>query len=154
MKSSKVAIIAILLWVATIAVIAWFFVRGNTAPGTDNRVAIVLSADERDLVLREMRNLLSATHGVLDGVNQGNMKQVIQSAHSAGTAAAADVNPAIMAKLPLPFKTLGLSVHRDMDDLASAAGNGKPAAELQQMLGGVLSKCVACHAAWQIKAGN
>ncbi|TXT26355.1 MAG: hypothetical protein FD134_599 [Gallionellaceae bacterium] len=68
--------------------------------------------------------------------------------------AAADVNPALMAKLPLPFKQLGMSVHHEMDELAVAAESGKPAAELQQMLVSALSKCVACHAAWQIKSGS
>ena len=154
MKSNKVALTAILLWVATMAALAWFFIRGNTVAGTENRTAVVLGASERDLVLREMRGLLSATHGILEGINQGNMKQVVQFSRSAGMAAAADVNPALMAKLPLPFKQLGMSVHRDMDDLAKAAESGKPAPELQQMLTGTLSKCVACHAAWQVKTGN
>jgi hypothetical protein len=47
-----------------------------------------------------------------------------------------------------------MSVHRDMDDLAQAAESGKPAAELQTMLTNTLTKCVACHASWQLKAGN
>ena len=152
MKSNKIALVAILLWVVTIAVLAWFFIRGNTVAGTDNRIAVVLGTSERDLVLREMRNLLTAAHGILEGINQGNMKQVVQFSRSAGMAVAADVNPTIMTKLPLQFKQLGMSVHRDMDDLAKAAESGKPAQELQQMLTGTLSKCVACHAAWQIKA--
>ncbi len=154
MRSNKVAITAILLWIVTIAVLAWFFIRGNTVAGTDNRTAVVLGASERELILSEMRGLLSATQGILDGINQGNMQQVAQSSRSAGMAAAADVNPVLMAKLPLPFKSLGMSVHHDMDDLAKAAENGKLAAELQQMLTSTLLKCVACHAAWQLKAEN
>jgi hypothetical protein len=67
---------------------------------------------------------------------------------------AADENPLLMAKLPLAFKTLGMSVHRDMDELANAAESGKPTPELLKMASGALAKCVACHAAWQIKAGN
>ena len=66
-------------------------------------------------------------------------------------ASAADVNPALMAKLPLPFKSLGMSVHHDMDDFAKAATEGKPAAELQKQLTNTLAKCVACHSAWQLK---
>ena len=154
MKSNKVALIAILLWAVTIAVFAWFFIRGNTVTGTENRTAVVLSASERETALREMRNLLVAAHGIMEGINQGNMQQVAQFARSAGMAVAADVNPTIVTKLPLPFKQLGMSVHRDMDDLAKAAESGKPVQELQQMHTGALSKCVACHAAWQIKADN
>lgn len=155
MKSSKIAIIAILLWVVTIAVFAWFFIRGNIAPGIDGRTAVVLKTDERDLVLREMRGLLSATQGIMEGIVQGDMKQVIQSSRSAGMAAAAkvDVPLALMAKLPLPFKALGMSVHQSMDEIAKAAESGKPAPELLKMLSGTVSKCVACHAGWQLKTG-
>lgn len=154
MKSNKIALAAILLWVITVAVFAWFFIRGNTVAGSDSRTAVVLGASERELVLREMRGMLSAVHGVLEGINRGDLKQVAQSSRAAGMGTAADINPALMAKLPLPFKQLGMSVHHEMDDLASAAESGKPAAELQQMLTGSLAKCVACHAAWQIKAGG
>lgn len=154
MKISKFALAAILLWAVTVAGFAWFFVRGNTAAGTDNRTAVVLGTGERDLVLREMRGLLAATHGILEGINRGDREQVARSARAAGMGTAADINPALMAKLPLPFKQLGMSVHHEMDGLAAAAESGKPVAELQQMLAGALSKCVACHAAWQIKTGG
>lgn len=154
MKSNKIALFAIVLWLATIAVFAWFFVRGNTVAGTDNRTAVVLGAGERNLILAEMRGLLAGVHGILENINHNDPKQVAQAARAVGMASAADVNPALMAKLPMPFKQLGMSVHRDMDDLAQAAESGKPAAELQAMLANTLSKCVACHAAWQIKAEN
>lgn len=151
MKINKFALAAFLLWLATAIVFAWFFVRGTTAPGSDNRTAIVLAPAERGLVLSEMRNLLAAVQGIVSGLNQQDTKQVAEAARSAGMAAAADVNPALMAKLPLPFKQLGMSVHRDMDALAQAASEGKAAADLQKMLGDTLTKCVACHATWQLK---
>ena len=154
MKSNKIASIAILLWVATVAVLAWFFIRGNTAPGTDNRTAVVLGASERDKVLSEMRKLLAGVQGVLDGISRGDMKQVANAAHAVGLHAAEDVNPALIAKLPLPFKQLGMSTHRDMDEIGNAAESGKSAPELTGMLAGVMSKCVSCHAAFQFKTGN
>ena len=79
----EIALIALLLWVITIAVFPWFFVRGNTAEGTNSRTAIVLQPSERDLVLREMRGLLSAVQGILEGANQGDMNRIIQSSRSA-----------------------------------------------------------------------
>lgn len=154
MKSNKIALFAILLWLATILVFAWFFIRGNTVAGTDNRTAVVLGTGERTLILSEMRGLLAGTQSILEGINHNDAKQVAQAARAVGMASAADVNPALMAKLPLPFKQLGMSVHRDMDDLAQAAESGKLGSELQAMLTQTLSKCVACHAAWQIKTGN
>jgi hypothetical protein len=154
MKSSKIALIALLLWVITIAVFLWFFVRGNTTAGTDHRTAIVLQSSERDLVLSEMRGLLAAVQGILEGANQGNISRIIQSSRSVGMAMAVDESPLLMAKLPLAFKTLGLSVHRDMDDIANAAESGKPVPEVLKMASNTLAKCVACHASWQIKPEN
>ncbi len=154
MKSNKLAWAAIVLWLASLAVFAWFFVRGNTAVGTDNRTAVVLAPGERALILNEMRNLLGGVQGILEAINHNDMKQVARAARAVGTASAADVNPALMAKLPLPFKQLGMSVHHEMDDLAQAAENGKPPAELQAMLSSTLAKCVACHSAWQLKSGD
>src|ERR1019366_9170335 len=100
MKTNQFAQVALLLWVVTIAVFVWFFIRGSTIAGT------------------------------------------------------ADVNPALMAKLPLEFKALGMGVHHEMDEIAKAAEDGKPAAELLKMTSNTLTKCVACHAAWQLKAGS
>ena len=154
MKQNRIALAAILLWVITVAVFAWFFVRGNTVAGSDNRTAVVLGAGERELILSEMRNLLGGVQGIMEGINHGDMKQAASAARAVGMASAADVNPALMAKLPMPFKQLGMSVHHDMDALAQAAESGKPAAELQTMLTNTLTKCVACHATWQLKAGN
>jgi len=154
MKHNKLTKFALLLWLATLAVFVFFFVRGNVAPGSDNRTAVVLAASERDLILSEMRALLSGVHGILDALNHNNMRQTASAARSVGMAAAADVNPALMSKLPMPFKQLGMSVHHDMDNLAQAADSGKPVAELQTMLADTMTKCVACHAAWQLQSNQ
>jgi hypothetical protein len=151
MKSNKLAQIALLLWVVTVSVFAWFFIRGSTAAGNDGRNAIVLQPGERELVLAEMRGMLVATQGILEGVNQGDMPRIIEAARAAGMAGTADVNPALMAKLPLEFKALGMSVHHEMDGIAKAAEDKKPAAELLTMTSDTLKKCVVCHAAWQLK---
>jgi hypothetical protein len=154
MKTNKLAQIALLLWLFTVVVFAWFFIRGNTAAGNDGRTAVVLQAGERDLILSEMRGLLVATQGILDGANKGDMQRISKAARAAGMAGAADVNPVLMAKLPLELKQLGMSVHRDMDDIASAAESGQPSAEILKMASNVLTKCVACHATWQLKSAN
>lgn len=151
MLAKRIALVAIVLWVGTIAVFAWFFVRGNTTAGTDGRTAVVLAPAERNLVLGEMRGLLQASQQVVQGIRQGDMKLVANSARAAGMASAADVNPALMAKLPVAFKSLGMSVHHDMDDLAQAAESGKSQGELLGMLANTMSKCVGCHSAWQLK---
>jgi hypothetical protein len=154
MNPNKIASVALLLWVITIAVFVWFFVRGNTAAGTDYRTAIVLQSSERDLILSEMRGLLAAVQEILEGVNQGDIDRIVRSSRSVGMAMAVDESPLLMAKLPLAFKTLGLSVHREMDQIADAAEGGKPIPELLKMASNTLAKCVACHASWQLKVNN
>ena len=74
MKTSSFALVALLLWVVTLVVFGWFFVRGNTMAGTDGRTAVLLHAGERDFVLSEMRGPLAATQEVLEGTNQADIK--------------------------------------------------------------------------------
>jgi hypothetical protein len=154
MKTNRLAQVALLLWGVTIAVLLWFFLRGSTAAGTDHRIAIMLHPAERELVLSEMRGLLVATQGILEGANQGDMPHIIKAARAGGMAGTAEVNPALMAKLPLEFKALGMSVHHDMDAIAKAADDRRPTAELLKMTSDTLTKCIACHAAWQFKTAK
>ncbi len=154
MKISKLALIALLLWVVTIAVFAWFFIRGNTTAGTDGRTAIVLQPGERDFVMTEMRGLLAATQEIMDAGSQNDTQRIIKAARGAGMAGAADVNPALMVKLPVEFKKLAMDMHGDMDEIAKAGEGGKPAPELLKMTSNALAKCVACHSAWLIKTSN
>jgi hypothetical protein len=45
-----------------------------------------------------------------------------------------------------------MSVHHDMDDIANATTGGATTPEIMKMLSATLTKCVACHATWQLKA--
>ncbi len=151
MKFRILPVVAIALWVVTAAAAIVFFVRGQTQVGSDGRTAVLLAPNERDLVLGEMRGVLASVQGILDGVNAGDLKRAAKAARESGMAAAADVNPALMAKLPLEFKELGLSLHRRFDDLAAAADSG---ASREQVLGSLstqLSACVGCHAGYRLE---
>lgn len=152
MSTRMLSIIAITLWLVTIAVAVFFFVHGQTRVAPDGRTAVLLAPDERDLVLTEMRGMLGTVQGMVDGVKGGNLKQVAQAARASGMAAAADVNPALMAKLPLEFKELGLSVHKRFDEIAAEADSGASREQMLASLSTQLSACVACHASYRIEA--
>jgi hypothetical protein len=152
MTARVLSVTAIALWLVTIAVVAFFFVRGQTQVAPDGRTAVLLASDERNLVLTEMRNMLETVQVVVDGVNAGDMARVAQAARASGVAAAADVNPALMAKLPLEFKRLGLSVHKRFDQIATAADSGASREQLLASLSTQLSACVACHADYRLDA--
>ncbi len=152
MSTRMLSVVAIALWLVTIAIAVFFFVHGQTRLAPDGRTTVLLAPDERNLVLTEMRGMLGAVQGVVDGVSAGDMKQVAQAARASGMAAAADVNPALMAKLPLDFKELGLSVHKRFDKIATESDSGASREQVLASLSTQLSACVACHMVYRIGA--
>ena len=140
---------AIGLWVLTVSALGWLFVRGTTGASTDGRTAVLLAPAERDLILTEMRGLLLAIDGILNGLSDptpsARKPRVVQAARSAGMGMAADVNPALMAKLPLAFKQMGTSVHRDFDELAARVEQGVEAHDVIRALSSITNRCTACH---------
>ncbi|MGA7595814.1 MAG: hypothetical protein WCA64_11530 [Gallionella sp.] len=41
-----------------------------------------------------------------------------------------------------------------MDEIARAAEDGRPTAQLLQMTSDTMEKCITCHAAWQFKTSK
>lgn len=135
------------LWMITIGIMSTFLVQGHTRPGNDGRTEIILAPSERDLVLAEMRGLLKAVHGVVTvlGTPDQPLKAAEDSARAAGMAMAADVNPAIMLKLPLAFKQMGMSIHKDMDHLADGIAQGESPVQILNRLSSMTARCTTCH---------
>ena len=144
------------LWIVTIGVAGWFFVQGWTTESRDGRTQIVLASTERDLILGEMRMLLKAVHGVVTGLagqdQAADRTQMEQAARSAGMDMAEDVNPALMAKLPLPFKQMGMSIHKDMDALAGAIAQKETPQQILQRLSDMTARCTSCHDMYRFSA--
>ena len=144
------------LWIVTIGVAGWFFVQGWTMQSTEGRTQIVLAPAERDLILGEMRLLLKAVHGVVTGLagqdQEAGRTQMEQAARLAGLHMAEDVNPALMAKLPLPFKQMGMSIHKGMDALADAIANKETSQQILQRLSSITARCTACHDMYRFSA--
>lgn len=142
-----ICIVAIVLWVVTVAAAGWFFVKGLTTKGNDGRVEILLAPVERDQILAEMRQLLKAVDGIVRGLGESTLdrKALEAAARGVGMNMAADVEPAIMAKLPLPFKQMGMSIHRDMDALADAIVQNETSQQILQRLSNMTARCTTCH---------
>ncbi|MBI4001908.1 MAG: hypothetical protein HY348_09000 [Nitrospira defluvii] len=138
---------ALVLWVISMGVIVALFVQGHTRPGTDGRTEIVLAPAERDMVLAEMRHLLKAVHGVVTALGSAdqNFKAAEGAARAAGMQMAADVNPTIMLKLPLAFKQMGMSIHKDMDHLADGIAQGESSVQILTRLSSMTARCTTCH---------
>lgn len=147
-------ITALALWAITIVGIGWLFVAGWTRPGTDARAEVILAPAERDVILGEMRQLLKSVHGVVTGLSaeddEDGRKEAEQAARAAGMGMAADVNPSVMVKLPVPFKQMGMSVHRDFDALAEIIAGGAQDREVLSHLSSITSRCTTCHELYRL----
>jgi len=156
MSTRRMCLVMLGLWVLTILAGVWLFVTGVTKPGADGRTEIALAASERDQILGEMRDLLKAVHGMVawtGGPDQAADRQAAeQAARKAGMGMAADVNPALMAKLPLAFKQMGMSVHKDFDGLADAIAQQERPQQILQHLSSITARCTTCHDLYRLSA--
>ncbi len=138
--------ISIGLWIITVSTFAWFFVNGTTQQVfEDTRTAVMLSPAQRSLVLGEMRSLLESVNGVLIGLSENDFTQIEQSARAAGMNMDQDVNPALIARLPLAFKQMGMGLHKEFDALADSVRNTPDASLVLQRLTDITRTCVTCH---------
>ena len=144
---NRIGIVALVLWVLTVGLFAIFFVKGTTTVSSDQRRAVMLSASEKDLVLGEMRTMLTAVNGMLAALSENDMKKAAVAASSAGMAMAVDASPILMAKLPLDFKELGMGTHRAFDDISVDIGKGATLPEILKSMHQITNRCVACHQA-------
>lgn len=145
----KISWVAIGLWLVTAVAAATLFVRGQTETALDGREAIQLTDAERTLVLGEMRTLLTAVEGIVTALPDGDMATVAEAARTGGMGTAEGVPPALMLKLPLEFKELGMSVHEGFDAIAVAAREGETQEMILDRLSDTLQRCVTCHASYR-----
>jgi cytochrome c556 len=152
----RLCLAAIILWIVTLTAAGWLFVKGWTAKGSDGRTEILLAPVERDQILAEMRQLLKAVDGIVRGIGEPepDVKQMEEAARGAGMNMAVDTEPAIMAKLPLPFKQMGMSIHKDMDAMADAIVQNEAPQQILRRLSSITARCTACHDMYRLKASE
>lgn len=149
-------IAGVVLWVLTVTLLGWFFINGWTTKGSDGRTEILVAPAERDQILAEMRQLLKAVDGVIRelGESEPDLKRMESAARAGGMHMAEDVEPALMVKLPLPFKQMGMSIHKDMDALADAILQNETPQQILQRLSSMTARCTACHDMYRFSAGR
>lgn len=151
----KIALGALSLWIITIGIAGYFFVKGTGKTGDDGRLAVALKREERNLVLTEMRQLLAGVQTILEAITNDDLKVVERTANSLGMKAAADVNPALMAKLPLEFKSTGMGVHGRFDEMALKVHSGQMNTDqVLQEVSDIMLTCVGCHQAYRLDEVN
>jgi hypothetical protein len=150
MKNFKIlwAIICTLLIV--LIAVAYKFVQGSVAVSDDERVAVVLSKDERNLILNEMRNFLISTQKISEAITNDDMELVATLAKSAGMAAEENTPGALLAKIPLSMKTLGFDTRKRFDQIAADAERLKVPVHSRRQLDQLMKNCIGCHSSFKI----
>lgn len=154
------AIANVLLAAALLATLVFFGAIGRTtapdATSSDKRARLPLTIAERDIVLGEMRGLLTSSQAILDAALANDLKRAAQAARAAGMGEVEnipmEIRGPLIGKLPLEFKQLGFSVHRDFDQIALDADSLGDRDHTLKQLSQLMQKCVACHASYAIAA--
>ncbi len=120
------------------------------AADPDTRTAVVLPAQGRDLILTEMRGMLTSVQGFVAASAHRDTAGMRIAATASGMAAARDLDPAMQQRLPAEFLRLGMTTHAAWDSLAADVATGKPIDQTLNRLGGIMGNCVACHAQFRI----
>ena len=101
-------------------------------------------------MLGDMRRFLALVQIITVALGNDDMHGIIEAAKIVGMR---DENPppALIAKLPLEFKTMGMGTHTAFDDLAKLTRKGADAQKVAAALGEIMTNCVTCHAAYKIE---
>ena len=116
----------------------------------DTRIKLSLPADERHLVLKEMRNFVIAIHDITNGIATDNMRAVAEAARRMGSAAAGTVPPRVVAKLPPTVKQLAGRVHSTFDMIAMDAEDIGDGIHTIEQISALTNHCIACHEIYQV----
>ncbi len=147
---AKLAFASFLLWAITVAAAAFFYINGVTRTGLDGRREVILSESERQAVQADMRKLLQTVADITAALARPDAPAVARLAGAVGMQAAALESPALLAKLPIDFKTAGMNMHASFDQLSAAAKGGASQARLTTMLSEQLQACAACHEVYRL----
>lgn len=124
---------------------------GHQAPAADSRIVLELTPNERAMILEEMRLFLDGVQKMTGALGKQDMPAVAAASRGMGQVMVHEVPPALRDKLPMGFRQLGFSVHRDFDQIALDADSMKDVSYSLNQLSATLQKCVACHATYQIQ---
>ena len=141
--------IVIILSLVTVGMAYKFIIQGEVIEEPDSRTTILLTQEERDLVLFEMRVFLQSVQQITSGISTDDMDLVASSARKSGRNAQIAVPGTLIGKLPIAFKKLGFDTHAKFDELALDAEQLGDGEHTVTQLGTLLENCVSCHSAFK-----
>ena len=125
-------------------------VFSGLAQAEDTRTPIVLTADERAMVLKEMREFLDALRKMNEALAEEDFTAAAQAARKVGRAAQQQVPEGLKKKLPEAFMRLGGATHAAFDQWAMDAETMEDVSLSLKQMGQLMNNCVACHAQYRL----
>ena len=150
MKNVKVLWVIIILLLVLSATLINKFVSGSVEPSEDGRTSVVLTKDERNLILNEMRAFLVSVQGVSQAITNNDMETVAELAHKAGMVAEEGTPGSLLQKIPLGMKQLGFGTRKKFDEISETASTLKDADLARTQLDALMNNCIACHAIYRL----
>lgn len=149
MKNCKLSWTLVAVLLIIIAMFGYKFTVGEVQPSDDGRQTVLLSKDERNALLLEMRVWLQNTQGILAAASAKDFDAVIKSARASGMGAEADTPGSLFRKIPLEMKALGFDTRQKFDDIAADAEKFKDSNSIVAKLSVAMNNCIACHATYR-----
>jgi len=149
MKNCKLSWALVAVMLIIVALFGYKFTVGNVQPSDDGRTAVMLSKDERNALLLEMRVWLESSQGILAAASRKDFDEVIKSAKASGMGAEAETPGSLFRKLPVEMKALGFDTRKKFDDIAADAEKFKDSDQIVTKLSVAMGNCIACHATYR-----
>jgi len=127
-----------------------YIIRGNLEQVDDHRLAILVTANERDQILSEMRVFLQSAQQISSGIAEGDMALVASAARKAAQNTQSITPGALDDKLPDGFTTMGLDTRARFEALAVESEGQDDQGRALSGLSVLLENCVSCHTAFRL----
>ena len=151
MKNVKVLWVVIIVLLLLVGILVKKFVfSGSVGTTVDGRISVVLTTDERNFVLKEMRDFLISVQQVSQAISNKDLDTVAKLSYKAGMVAEENTPGILLQKIPLGMKTLGFGTRRLFDSLSQDAKAGKDPLLLRKQLDSLMNNCIACHQTYRL----
>lgn len=150
MKNVKVLWGIIILLLALSGFLISKFISGEVKPYEDGRTDVVLTKDERNLILDEMREFLISVQAISQAITENDMDKVAKLGQKAGMEAEEGTPGSLLQKIPLSMKQMGFGVRGQFDEISTSAKETKDPAVARKQLDNLMNTCIACHSIYRL----
>lgn len=149
MKNCKLCWGLVFLLLIVVGIFTYKFTVGSVEKSDDGRISVLLSKDERNALLNEMRTWLGTTQAIIAAASVDDFAQVAVVATKSGMGAEAETPGSLFRKLPVGMKALGFDTRKKFDEIAADAITFKDAKRTVGQVSKAMTNCMACHATYR-----